>query len=57
MKPKTTLSKKPRAYQKHGLTAMKSAIKGLGGRVIDRRTALGKALDTWARHFVFNLNF
>jgi hypothetical protein len=32
---------------KHGLTVLKQAVKGLGGRVIDRRTTLGKALARW----------
>jgi hypothetical protein len=31
----------------HGLAAMKRAVKTLDGRVIDRRTSLGKALDQW----------
>ena len=30
-----------------GLDYSKRAVKTLGGRVIDRRTSLGKALDQW----------
>ena len=37
-------AKPKRAYSKHGLTTLKQAVKGLGGRVIDMRAALGKAL-------------
>jgi hypothetical protein len=29
---------------KHGFRPLKAAIKGLGGRVIDKRTTLGKSL-------------
>lgn len=39
--------KRPRLYQKHGLSHLKAAVKGLGGRVIDKRTTLGKALQAW----------
>jgi len=36
-----------RQYQKHGLVRLKAAVRGLGARVIDRRTSIGKALDSW----------
>ena len=36
-----------RTYSTHGLTTLKRAIHTLGGRVIDRRTQLGKALARW----------
>jgi len=44
-----------RAYAKHGLTTLKAAVKGLGGRVIDRRTTLGRALDAWRAELVEDL--
>ncbi len=47
--------KKPRAYLKHGLTTLKQAVKGLGGRVIDRRTTLGKALSRWRLNLIQDL--
>ncbi len=47
--------KKPRGYQKHGLTTLKQAVKGLGGRVIDRRTTLGKALAKWRGDLIQDL--
>jgi len=31
-------------HEKHGLRRLKTAVKQLGGRVIDRRTSLGKGL-------------
>ena len=44
----TEPTKKPkRYYTKHGLTTLKKAIRVLGGRAIDRRTALGRALEDW----------
>jgi hypothetical protein len=55
MKPSNSPSRQPRAYQKHGLTTLKAAVKGLGGRVIDRRTTLGKALATWRAELVRDL--
>ena len=33
--------------QTHGIGLLKRAVKTLGGRVIDRRTSLGNALDQW----------
>ncbi len=41
--------------QKHGLTTLKQAVKGLGGRVIDRRTTLGKALAKWRADLIQDL--
>ncbi len=40
---------------KHGLTTLKQAVKGLGGRVIDRRTTLGKALSRWRLNLIQDL--
>jgi hypothetical protein len=40
---------------KHGLTVLKAAVKGLGGRLIDRRTTLGKALAAWRSDLVADL--
>ncbi len=41
--------------QKHGLTTLKQAVKGLGGRVIDKRTTLGKALGKWRTDLIQDL--
>jgi hypothetical protein len=38
-----------RTYSKHGLTTLKKAVRVLGGRAIDKRTAIGRALEDW-RH-------
>ena len=45
----------PRRYSKHGLYRMKGAIKQLGGRVIDKRTTLGKALSEWRESLIEDL--
>jgi len=55
MNPIANGKKKPRAYLKHGLTTLKQAVKGLGGRVIDRRTTLGKALSRWRLNLIQDL--
>jgi hypothetical protein len=36
-------------------TTMKKAVKVLGGRLMDRRTSLGKALDQWRGQLVADL--
>src|SRR5215467_3950191 len=52
----TQLSNRPRRpYSRHGLTVLKRAVKGLGGRVVDRRTALGKALAQWRAELINDL--
>ena len=55
MNPKLNGHKRPRDYQKHGLTTLKQAVRGLGGRVIDRRTTLGKALASWRKDLIEDL--
>jgi hypothetical protein len=40
---------------KHGLVTLKQAIKGLGGRVMERRTTLGKALHKWRADLISDL--
>ena len=55
MNPKQNGHKQPRGYQKHGLTTLKQAVKSLGGRVIDRRTTLGKALASWRKNLIEDL--
>jgi hypothetical protein len=39
----------------HGLHRLKSAVRELGGRVIDRRTTLGKTLAQWQAELVDDL--
>ena len=46
---------KPRTYSKHGLTTLKRAVNGLGNRVIDKRTATGKALAKWRADLIADL--
>ena len=48
-------SRHRRTYSKHGLTPLKRAVKGLGSRVIDMRTSLGKALAEWRGDLVADL--
>ena len=55
MNPAANGKKRPRGYQKHGLTTLKKAVKGLGGRVIDKRTQLGKALAKWRTDLIQDL--
>ena len=45
----------PRTYFKHGLTTLKRAVNGLGNRVIDKRTATGKALAKWRADLIGDL--
>ncbi len=42
-------------HQTHGLTLLKRAVKNLGGRAIDRRTAVGKALSQWRAELLQDL--
>ena len=55
MNPAENGHKAPRTYSKHGLVTLKHAVKGLGGRVIDRRTTLGKSLTKWRADLVADL--
>jgi hypothetical protein len=41
--------------QRHGLTRLKAAVRRLGGRVVDRRTTLGKALAEWRQELIQDL--
>ena len=47
--------RKPRGYSKRGLVTLKQAVKGLGSRVIDRRTTLGKSLAKWRTDLIEDL--
>jgi hypothetical protein len=40
---------------RHGLTRLKTAVRRLGGRVVDRRTTLGKALAEWRQELIQDL--
>lgn len=51
-KPK---AQRPRRYQKHGLLRLKQAVKDIGGRVIDRRTVLGRTLETFKADLIADL--
>jgi hypothetical protein len=55
MNPAENGHRKPREYSKHGPVTLKHAVKGLGGRVIDRRTTLGKALAKWRTDLIEDL--
>ncbi len=41
--------------QRHGLTRLKAAVRGLGGRVVDGRTTLGKTLAEWRQDLIQDL--
>ena len=58
----TDAAKKPNGAQRgshnaltHGLSVLKRAVNGLGNRVIDRRTATGKALAKWRADLIQDL--
>lgn len=55
MNPDQTSKNGKRTYSKHGLVTMKAAVKGLGGRVIDKRTTLGKSLSKWRADLIRDL--
>jgi hypothetical protein len=55
MNPTENGKKKPRPYSKHGLTTLKRAVNGLGNRVIDKRTATGRALAKWRADLIEDL--
>lgn len=44
-----------RTYDCHGLATLKAAVRTLGGRVVDRRTKLGKALAAWRADLIEDL--
>ena len=41
--------------KRHNLTTLKRAVKVLGGRTLDRRTSVGKALASWRTALVNDL--
>ncbi len=41
--------------KRHGLTRLRTAVRRLGSRVIDRRTTLGKALAEWRQELIQDL--
>jgi len=47
--------KTPSTSPRHGLTRLKAAVHGLGGRVVDRRTTLGKTLARWRNELIQDL--
>jgi hypothetical protein len=47
--------KAKRYYTKHGLTTLKKAVRVLGGRAIDRRTSIGRALEDWRHSLLSDL--
>jgi len=55
MNPTDNGQRKPRGYSKHGLVTLKQAVKGLGSRVIDRRTTIGKSLAKWRTDLIEDL--
>ncbi len=44
-----------RPHTTHGLSILKRSVKELGGRVIDQRTTLGKALTRWRSDLIEDL--
>src|SRR5262245_6482158 len=49
------ISSRPQEHSRHGLHTLKRAVKELGRRAIDRRTALGKALTHWRQELIADL--
>jgi hypothetical protein len=53
------MTTKPRAGSRgvdgHGLNTLKRAVRELGGRTIDRRTSIGKALQRWRADLIADL--
>ena len=49
MTPATSGQFQKKKKPSHGLTTLRRAVKELGGRAIDKRTSLGRALEDW-RH-------
>jgi len=47
--------RRSRPYRKHGLDRLKTAVRLLGARTLDRRTAVGKALAQWRSDLVADL--
>ncbi len=47
MMPQLPCERRPRGYRKSGLYRLKTAVKVLGSRAVDRRTKTGKALAAW----------
>ena len=52
---KAAAQKPKRGYSKHGLVRLRTAVRELGPRVVDRRTTLGKQLATWKADLVRDL--
>ncbi len=55
MIPPRTTKRPPRVYSKSGINTLKSAVKALGTRAIDKRTGVGKALAQWQFELVQDL--
>ena len=55
MTPSGPKPKGGRAYQKHGLTPAKQAIREWGSRAIDNRTRSGRALKAWREQLIDDL--
>src|SRR5215470_7699282 len=54
--PRRLSRRPPRATaQRHGLTRLRAAVRGLGGRVVDKRTTLGRALADWRQELIDDL--
>jgi hypothetical protein len=55
MTPTEKENKKPRTYSKDELVTLKQTLKDIGGRVIDKRTTLGKSLAKWRDDLITDL--
>ena len=55
MSEAATQQKARRQYRSSGLYTLKRAVKELGGRAIDRRHTVGKALARWRDEIVADL--
>lgn len=55
MTPAASRNKTKHHATLHGLNTLKKAVRVLGGRAIDRRTAIGRALEDWRHSLLSDL--
>ena len=55
MKPMVSYNPTKVTSTKHGLNTLKKAVRILGGRAIDKRTAIGRALQDWRHNLLRDL--
>jgi hypothetical protein len=53
--PVASPSRRRRSYKRHGFYALRTTLRQLGPRTIDKRTSIGKALAVWRADLVRDL--